>query len=298
MLSVVFLAQSLGKLTAFGLTIAVISPLLSALSPPAATSADENRIVGAIDKAWRLVIISGSIPAIVALCFKLTIPESPRYMLDVLAQAPNPEDVKSMLSANLQTPLGKMLEDSSSRLTAKRDCDRSQEVLRNTAPWPSSSKLSDFLRGFFGFICQPKAWSILLSLSATWFFLDLAFYGLSMNASAFASEILWRTSTTPIQTTSQTLIAWRRQLFFELPFGAIIGSVITIFVLRRTGGQRIQMMGFAALTAIFLLTGTFYLTRDTATVRSKGTIYAMYFAAQLAFNLGNDIFFPTRDNTS
>jgi PHS family inorganic phosphate transporter-like MFS transporter len=239
---------------------------LSALSPLATARAGENHIQGALDKSWRLVILSGLIPAFVALWFKLRIPESPRYTLDILSQARNPNEVKSIPSGNSQTS--------------------------------PSIRLLDFLRAFFEFIRQPRVWRVLLGTSATWFFLDLAFYGLSMNASAFAYRVLSSISTTPDRTIYQELIAWRRQLIFELPLGAILGGIITVFVLKKTGGRRIQMIGFAALTTIFLLTGTFYSTWNTAFLSGRGVLYAMYFTAQFAFNLGKNIPFSTHVNSS
>jgi PHS family inorganic phosphate transporter-like MFS transporter len=38
----------------------------------------------AIDRLWRLVVGIGIIPAVIALAFRFTIPESPRYTLDIL----------------------------------------------------------------------------------------------------------------------------------------------------------------------------------------------------------------------
>ena len=40
--------------------------------------------IRALDSAWRWIVGFGSLPAVVALFFRLTIPESPRYLLDVV----------------------------------------------------------------------------------------------------------------------------------------------------------------------------------------------------------------------
>src|SRR6185436_2990045 len=42
-----------------------------------------NQDLQTLDRVWRLIIGLGAIPAIIALYFRLSIPETPRYLIDV-----------------------------------------------------------------------------------------------------------------------------------------------------------------------------------------------------------------------
>ena len=46
-------------------------------------SSDDPGLKMAIDRTWRLLLGLGCIPAAIALYFRLTIPETPRYTMDI-----------------------------------------------------------------------------------------------------------------------------------------------------------------------------------------------------------------------
>jgi PHS family inorganic phosphate transporter-like MFS transporter len=263
MLSIVFLAQGLGKLAAMGLTIAVLSPILSAISQTTADNPSELDVQGALDRAWRLVIGCGSIPAIITLCYRLTIPESPRYRLDVLEMLPD-------------------------KLGTSPDENKIESMVYGKRKKLSFQDLWQFLSSFSRFIRTGSVWKVLLGTSMSWFFLDFAFYGLGMNRKMSITAIFINdndpTSNHPL---FYTLADWRIHLIHELPGGAILGGILALFVLGRTGGQRLQMVGFVALGAIFLVTSLAYYQRGTL-VGGRDALIVMYTAAQLAFNLGKN----------
>jgi PHS family inorganic phosphate transporter-like MFS transporter len=81
MMAAVFLMQPLGQLLASVVGLAVLLTVghnegLDTVKDPAAQAV-------IVDRIWRYVIGVGAIPALVAILFRLTIPESPRYTLDV-----------------------------------------------------------------------------------------------------------------------------------------------------------------------------------------------------------------------
>jgi PHS family inorganic phosphate transporter-like MFS transporter len=81
MMAAVFLMQPLGQLLASVVGLAVLLTIgrnegLDTVQDPVAQA-----II--VDRIWRYVIGVGAIPALVAILFRLTIPESPRYTLDV-----------------------------------------------------------------------------------------------------------------------------------------------------------------------------------------------------------------------
>ena len=79
MLATVFLMQPMGQLAATLVSMAAV-----AIARHHHHGSDEV----AIDVAWRWVIGIGALWATIALLFRLTIPESPRYTLDVRNNVP------------------------------------------------------------------------------------------------------------------------------------------------------------------------------------------------------------------
>jgi PHS family inorganic phosphate transporter-like MFS transporter len=87
MMAAVFLMQPLGQLLASAVGLAV----LLTLGKSRGLATYDRKVEGAelvtakmiVDTIWRYVIGVGAIPAFIAIIFRLTIPESPRYTLDV-----------------------------------------------------------------------------------------------------------------------------------------------------------------------------------------------------------------------
>jgi PHS family inorganic phosphate transporter-like MFS transporter len=85
MLSWVFFAQPVGQLLANVLSLAAVEAYKPSIEGVLQSCAPrDDKCFRAIDRMWRLVVGIGIIPAVVALVFRFTIPESPRYTLDIL----------------------------------------------------------------------------------------------------------------------------------------------------------------------------------------------------------------------
>lgn len=80
-MAAVFLMQPLGQLLASVVGLAVL--LTIGRNAGLDTVQDSAAQAVIVDRIWRYVIGVGAIPALVAILFRLTIPESPRYTLDV-----------------------------------------------------------------------------------------------------------------------------------------------------------------------------------------------------------------------
>jgi PHS family inorganic phosphate transporter-like MFS transporter len=81
MLASVFIMQPLGQLAAYVVAVVVLASLNHQYNLTAED--DRNTVYLAIDKFWRWVTGIGTIPAAISLVFRLTIPESGRFTLDV-----------------------------------------------------------------------------------------------------------------------------------------------------------------------------------------------------------------------
>jgi PHS family inorganic phosphate transporter-like MFS transporter len=118
-----------------------------------------------IAQVWRLLIGLGAIPCACAIYFRLTIPETPRYTIEVdnnLQQAVNDFD----------------------RTVAR---NRAPQVAQTTAVTESSNKAS--WRDFCEHFRQWKHFKVLLGTSISWFAVDVAFYGINLNASIILQDI-------------------------------------------------------------------------------------------------------------
>lgn len=85
MLSWVFFAQPVGQLLANVLSLAAVEAYRPWIEKTVQScQPDDRECFRAIDQLWRLVVGIGIVPAVIALVFRFTIPESPRYTLDIL----------------------------------------------------------------------------------------------------------------------------------------------------------------------------------------------------------------------
>lgn len=80
-MAAVFIMQPLGQLLAAVVGLAVLLTVGS--NAGLATETDHVKAATIVDRIWRYVVGVGAIPALVAIVFRLTIPESPRFTLDV-----------------------------------------------------------------------------------------------------------------------------------------------------------------------------------------------------------------------
>jgi PHS family inorganic phosphate transporter-like MFS transporter len=107
-----------------------------------------------VDYCWRILIGAGCIPGVVALYFRLTIPETPRFTMDIERNVKQAcRNVEAVLSANGVTPG-----------IWRVDLEASTE--RTGAP---KASLRDFKK-YFG---QWKNARVLLGTAYSWFALDV-----------------------------------------------------------------------------------------------------------------------------
>ncbi|KAF9234629.1 major facilitator superfamily domain-containing protein [Melanogaster broomeanus] len=157
---------------------AIISSEFAATRSPAAivgiivVSAYKNAILaaswpaaGPIDHTWRLLIGLGCVPGVIALYFRLTIPETPRFTMDVernIAQAS--QDIRDVMAGGKHGTQGK-----------------------------SPRLLCLFL--------EMGNKKVLIGTAYSWFALDIAFYGLGLNSSTILTAINFGGGNAPKGTT-------------------------------------------------------------------------------------------------
>jgi len=186
-----------------------------------------------VDYCWRLVLGLGAVPGLIALYFRLTIPETPRYTMDV------------------ERNLGKATKDINSYLQTDEITDH-QEVAVNEVAVPKAS-WSDFWK-YFGKWNNGK---ILLGTSVSWFALDVAFYGIGLNNGIILTAIGYSDSTDPDLNTRvfESLKNMAIGNVIITIMGTVPGYWFTVALVDKWGRKPIQLMGFTILTAIFIAMG-------------------------------------------
>ena len=222
MIGAVFAMQGFGILSA-----AIVSTIILAIYKPHI----EGDILY-IDYCWRILVGLGAVPAVVALYFRLTIPETPRYTIDIERNVTQAAD-------NIATVLGKKKGDG-------------EIVEEEGVPDVDAPKHSwqDF-KGYFG---KWENGKVLLGTSLSWFFLDIAFYGLGLNNSIILKNIGFASSSDPF------LALWNISIgnILIAVLGTVPGYWFTVFLVDVWGRKPIQLMGFGVLTALFLVLGVAY----------------------------------------
>jgi len=272
-MTAVFASQGWGNfaavLVAFIITAAYKNPILN--SPTTVHVAN-------VDPMWRLLIGLGCIPGVVALYFRLTIPETPRFTMDIernIQQATS--DIRTVLA---------------SEKNANADDLAIQRVDAPKASW------ADFSRHFG----KWENGKILFGTSWSWFALDIAFYGLGLNSSIILEAIGFGAPTD--KTTKGiyvNLVNITKGNLILSAAGLIPGYWVSFLFIDSWGRKPIQLMGFTMLTILFVIMGFGY-DKLTATASSKKAFVFLYCLANFFQNFGPNTttfvipgeIFPTR----
>ncbi|GAA5824160.1 hypothetical protein JCM5353_006161 [Sporobolomyces roseus] len=214
-----------------------------------------------LDFTWRLLIGLGAVPGAVALYFRLTLPETPRFTMDVernIKQATS--DVDAYLSS------GKYVADSEPTV---------QHVAAPKASW------ADFRRHFG----QWQHGKVLFGTAYSWFALDVAFYGLGLNSSLILGAIGYGAVTTG---TPQEI---RYHSLFNLSVGNLIITVAGLIpgfwaaflLIDKWGRKPLQLTGFIVLTILLCCMGFGY---HKLKENAVGAFVFLYCATNFMQNFG------------
>ena len=256
----VFAMQGIGQFAAAMIALIVTSGFKNSLLT-AKKFGDCTGVCGlAVDKMWRIVIGFGAVPGCIALYFRLTIPETPRYTFDVARDVEKAgEDVKAYMQGQAEGH-----PDEIRRAQTIADHDHALSIPQ--ASW----------NDFIGHYSQWRYGKILLGTAGSWFFLDVAFYGIGLNNSIILNTIGFSGGPNVYQ-------LFRRNAIGNLIIvcaGAIPGYWVTVATVDTIGRKPIQMMGFVVLTILFCIIGFAYHKLNSH------ALLALFILAQFFFNFG------------
>lgn len=214
----------------------------------------------AADRAWRIIVGFGALPACFALYYRITIPETPRYTFDIAHDIEKADaDVKAYINNDAEGEVDPIIQQKTKR-------EQGHHLTQPSASW------SDICHYF----SQWNHAKVLIGTTFSWFFLDLAYYGLGLNASTVLNAIGYGTGPTLyhilLHTATGNLVL--------VCAGAIPGYWLSVFTIDTIGRKSIQICGFLILTLIFCVIGFLYESL------SKDSLLALYVLAQIFFNFG------------
>jgi PHS family inorganic phosphate transporter-like MFS transporter len=264
MIGSVFAMQGFGQLAATLVALITTQTFKGSLEPFKNPEDCDGACALAADKMWRIITGFGAIPGCMALYYRITIPETPRYTFDVARDILKAErDVIAYMDGKR----GPSRRSDSDELQRVRDMHRYANDLR--VPRPS---FADF-RQHFGEWANGK---LLLGTSLSWFFLDIGFYGLGLNNGAVL----------------QTLGFAGKENVFRMVQNAQVGTIViscagsipgywlTVALVDVMGRRNLQLLGFVMLTTLFLIIGFAF---DNL---SRGAFLTLYIMSQFFFNFG------------
>ncbi|KAJ1337111.1 phosphate:H+ symporter [Batrachochytrium salamandrivorans] len=218
-----------------------------------------------LDYVWRIMLGFGVIPALCAVYFRMTIPETPRYTVDVLGDEEAAErDVSKVLEMNSTANI-------TSSWVPTKDATQAVEVIA-----VKENSFADF-KAHFG---QWKNFKVLFGCAYCWFALDIAWYGLTINQNVILTAINYSGSNTKVP----------YEQFFQKAIGAVLinlmgtvpGYWVTVATIEKLGRKPIQYLGFGVITVclIILAAGWQYMLANTT------VFVVIYTIAQFFFNFG------------
>lgn len=269
MIATVFFMQPVGQLVATLVAIAAVYGARDSIPHDKGIEGCDEVCIRAIDRTWRLIIGCGAIPAAVALLFRLTVPESPRWT--------------SAVALNSR----QALDDTCSFLETQQ-ADPGEEIQPNGAvhhpevpPLPRGPvSLPEIIRYF-----RHRGPGMALAGTAlSWLLLDLPFYGLGFNSPRVISK-LWHAQPGPDeQFLYRILLTNGTHSLVVVSIGGLTGGLLMIAFGNHINRRKLQIWGFCILGALFIVIGSSF--HRLMGSDHHGALVPLYVMTQVFFNFG------------
>ena len=160
MMGSVFAMQGIGQFTAAMIALIVTAGFKESLLLGKTAGSCTGDCALAVDKMWRVIIGFGAVPGCIALYFRLTIPETPRYTFDVSRDIEKAsEDTKAYFQGKAEGHPEEL-----QQVAVAQHADNHLTLPK--ASW------RDFMRHYG----QWKHGKVLIGTAGSWFFLDVRIY--------------------------------------------------------------------------------------------------------------------------
>ncbi|KAJ2329792.1 hypothetical protein GGI00_003857 [Coemansia sp. RSA 2681] len=242
-----------------------------------------------LDYVWRIIIGIGCIPGVATLYWRMTMEDSKRFQLETAkaaAATADEEMLREKLLAKQQYAEGRDIEASSFAPTPTEQAEPAMPVVVRRA------------KTFTQYFREWRHLKVLLGTSIAWFALDVAFYGINLNSAIVIDAIGFAGDIQNDKPTDFIIQNCLGNIIINL-LGSVPGYWIAVFTIERIGRVRIQLMGFAALTVLYVVLGFAY---HQILDKSVAGFIVLFTFAQLFQNFGPNVttfvipgeVFPTR----
>jgi PHS family inorganic phosphate transporter-like MFS transporter len=238
MMGAVFANQGFGQLAAGLIALIVTAGFKDSLESAKSVATCTGVCGEAVDKMWRVIIGFGAVPGCAALYFRLTIPETPRYTFDVARDVTKAgSDVKAYIAGN-----------------AEGQPDEVERFKAIQADGPQMEIPKGSFKDFLFYYGQWKNGKVLFGCAASWFLLDVAWYGIGLNNTVILSAIGYTGGK------NVYLVFYNAAVgnLILVVAGAIPGYWATVALVDTVGRKPIQFFGFAILTVLLCIIGFAY----------------------------------------
>ncbi|KAJ1796957.1 hypothetical protein LPJ59_003435 [Coemansia sp. RSA 2399] len=273
-----------------------------------------------LDYVWRILIGIGCIPGLCTLYWRLTMEDSKRFQLETAkAAAANADEtmLREKLIAKKQFAAGANIEANAGAAGGSSSGRNSYLGAENTAftatqsmaamgeksdgvpvEAPSGEYRMRRAKTFRQYFSEWKHLKVLLGTSIAWFAVDVAFYGINLNSSIVISAIGFAGNIDSDKPSKYIIRNCLGNIIINL-LGSVPGYWISVFTIEKIGRKRIQLMGFVALTILYVILGFAY---NKILDKSTGAFIFLFTVAQLFQNFGPNVttfvipgeVFPTR----
>ncbi|KAI1210826.1 phosphate permease [Annulohypoxylon truncatum] len=280
MMAAVFSMQGMGQLLAAVVALIVTASFKDAFhNAPGVDECDYTCQIAA-DRCWRIIVGVGALPACFALYYRITIPETPRYTFEVAKDVEKAAaDIKAYMASEGEGEVDEVMQA------------RMKKVAAPALNIPSAS-----WHDLYRYFKQWKNAKVLMGTTLSWFFLDLAFYGLGLNNQIVLRAIGYADGDSLYHILYNSAVG----TIILVVAGSLPGYWTAIFTIDSIGRKPLQIIGFVILTITFCVLGFLYNSL------SKGALLALYVIANYFFNFGPNTTtfivpgecFPTRYRSS
>jgi len=257
-MAAVFSMQGFGQFFAAIVALVTTACFRKSFSTALSVATCQGDCQRAADRSWRIIIGLGMLPALFALYYRITIPETPRFTFDV---AQNVEsgytDIRAYIGSGRY---GGFL------LQARTQPTSNEPLTHPRASW------SDF----YAYFSKWRNGSVLFATMASWFLVDFAFHGLGLNNATILAVVGYSSGSNVYEILFNAAVG----NLILVCAGAIPGYLLSVCMVDSLGRRPIQIGGFIILTLIFSIFGFGY------NFLNKATLLALYILAQLFFNFG------------
>ncbi|KAJ2744837.1 hypothetical protein GGI20_002646 [Coemansia sp. BCRC 34301] len=268
----------------------VLAPIISIIVL-ACFAQSVDRDVQNLDYVWRIIIGVGCIPGVCTLYWRLTMTDSERFRHINMSNVSASDEFMTTDSESEKLMAQQALSSASSAAEP-------EEPPADIMPAIPDEAQVRRVKTFVQYFSEWRHLKVLLGTSIAWFSLDVAFYGINLNSAIVIGAIGFAGDITADRPSRYIIRNCLGNIIINI-LGSVPGYWISVFTIERLGRVRIQLIGFAALTVLYLILGFAY---HQILDKSSGAFIFIFSLAQLFQNFGPNVttfvipgeVFPTR----